>query len=59
MSVTKTDLETELEALRKRRKAKEQVLWKAEEQLSVARFELRAVDRAIRAVERQIKKTKV
>lgn len=56
--MTITELQTELEALRKRRKAKERKFWKLDEQFTVARFELTAVDRAIRSVERQIKKLK-
>lgn len=65
MSVTKTkitaslgELYNELEGLRIRRVGKVHALWKADQQLSVARFELTAVDRAIRSVERQIKKLK-
>jgi predicted nucleic acid-binding Zn-ribbon protein len=57
--MTIAELQTELEALRKRRKEKELQFWRADEKLTVARFELKAVDRAIRAVERQIKRLKV
>jgi len=59
MSVTKSKLEYELEVLRRNRKAREREFWRADEQRTLARFELKAVDRAIRSVERQIKKLKV